>query len=207
MSRVGERVVVTPLSVFFPLASVTHAVVLPPAPQTQPTVPPPAPAIVRAHTHAHAPRAACAPGFGFTVTPSTRKRPNKKGVYGTCTPCQSGARGGVTARRGAVRMRRLLCTLPACRPAAPTPPTPTCRRRCWCCWVACSVQSHSSTHTHTHTHTHTGFFSPGGTSACLSCGPGDGYRTPPAASSSRQCTCVPGYGGPGCTICPEGTFR
>eukprot|EP00775_Hariotina_reticulata_P007566 gene7566-biopygen9370 len=56
-----------------------------------------------------------------------------------------------------------------------------------------------------------GFYSPGGSSACLSCASGTtnqntNFITPQGASSAAQCICAPGFGGPGCLICPPSTF-
>jgi hypothetical protein len=57
-----------------------------------------------------------------------------------------------------------------------------------------------------------GFYSPGGRSRCLSCtsaaaSSNAGFITPQGASSAAQCVCAAGFGGPGCKICPVGTFR
>jgi hypothetical protein len=56
-----------------------------------------------------------------------------------------------------------------------------------------------------------GFYSPGGRSKCLSCAASGasntGFITPQGASSAAQCVCAAGFGGPGCKICPSGTFR
>jgi len=56
-----------------------------------------------------------------------------------------------------------------------------------------------------------GFYSPGGRSRCLSCAASGasnaGFITPQGASSAAQCVCAAGFGGPGCKICPSGTFR
>jgi hypothetical protein len=55
-----------------------------------------------------------------------------------------------------------------------------------------------------------GFYSPGGKSKCLSCASGasnTGFITPQGASSAAQCVCAAGFGGPGCKICPSGTYR
>eukprot|EP00775_Hariotina_reticulata_P005769 gene5769-6008_t len=55
-----------------------------------------------------------------------------------------------------------------------------------------------------------GFYSPGGRSRCLACASGAsnaGFITPQGASSAAQCVCADGFGGPGCKICPPGTFR
>lgn len=41
--------------------------------------------------------------------------------------------------------------------------------------------------------------------SCSSCG-GPGFRSPPGSQSSAACSCIAGFGGPDCNLCPAATY-